>query len=262
MTIFDTIKTDNRDEIIAIPFYGWIKNPIETIIRTLMGTGKYARWINKYPFLAAFPVNDPNRFFSLTMQYTLNSFRKALIESGTKNGIEENQIEADFSEMLARADPSLPCITVMELIIKKLLAEDFVKAIYIYEPAMYDTIKKYLAQTFTENINRIYIVESNIKSIIESNDPKFTTIYAEDTEMFMDVLQSYDNETKKKYMSNTYYILPAKSSLTENAKHLSAEMGILPTDSDIFKYQKYLNGTLAQFQSMIDYLQLKAINLK
>lgn len=261
MNVFDDIKESNRNEIIAIPFYGWIKNPVETIIRVLMNTGNYMKWCNKYPFLRAFPINDQNRLFSMTMQYTMKTFRDALVTSGKNTNIPENVVDANFSEMVNRCDPDLSCMTIMEFMIMKLLKEDFVKAIYVYEPVMTPSIKKYMAKIFTENTDKIYMVETNIKNIIESNDPKFTTVYVEDLDMFMDILQLYDEEARKKYMSDTLYVMPAKSSLTDQAKRMCAEMGVLPTEGDVYRYQKFLESSLMEVGSGVNFLQLKAINI-
>ena len=259
MNLFDSIKDANRDEIIAIPFYGWVKNPVESMIRYLMSTGKFSKWLSKYPDLNLFPITDQNRLFSLSSQYTINSFRRLLIESGKRNGINENQADADFNEMLMNADPRRCVATLMELVVAKLLNEPFVKYIYIYEPVMSDAIKRYLADVYTENTERIILLESNIKAIIESSKPKFTTIYVEDTDQFMDVLQSYTKEEREKYMTTTYYILPAKSSLTDKAKQLSASMGVLPTGEDPYRYQGFIKGTLAETKSTADFMQLKYI---
>ena len=262
MMIFDDIKDSNRNELLAIPFYGWIKNPVETMIRHLMKTGEIINWRNnRYDFLRAFPFDDPHKLFSLTMQYTINSFRLTMIESGKKYGITENQAEADFNYLITNANPRLSCITVMELMITKLLDESFVKGIYIYDPVMTADMKQYLLKTFTTHNDKIFAVEANIKDIIESENPIFTTVYVEDLDMYMDVLQSYGEEELKKYMSDTYYIMPAKSSLTDGAKQMSAAVGILPKDIDVYKYQKFLEGTLKQVNSMVDFLQLKAITL-
>lgn len=262
MNVFDSIKEPNRDEILAIPFYGWLKNPVETMIRYAMSTGKYSNWRIKYPFLNRFPIDDALRLFSVTMQYTINSFRKAMIESGKEKGIEEKQADADFNELFMNADPSKSSSTIMEVMLMKLLTEDFVKAIYIYEPAMNNSVKDYLSKVFTNDTDRIYLVEGNVRQIIESDNPKFTTIYVEDLDLFMDLLQLYTEEELQKYMAETFYILPAKSSLTDHAKELSATMGIMPTGEDAFRYKKFIDGTLVKVKSGADFFQLKAISIE
>jgi hypothetical protein len=261
MTVFDSIKEPNRDETLAIPFYGWLKNPVEGMIRYAMRTGKYTEWQLKYPFLEKFHTADQIKLFSETAQYTINSFRNAMVESGKTKNIDEKQADADFNELLMNIDPNTTSSTIMELMLMKLLTEDFVKCVYIYEPVMSTTVKNYIAKVFNDNVDKIYLVEANVREMIESDNPKFTTVYIEDLELFMDVLQLYTEEDMQKYMAETFYILPAKSSLTEHAKETSATLGILPKDEDAFKYKNFIDGTLAKVKSMADFFQLKIISI-
>lgn len=251
---------ENRDEIIAIPFYGWVRNPVETMIRLLMHTGKFSIWCNKYQILRIMPTNDPERLFTLTMQYTINSFYETLLECGKLQGLEKNDVEKDFNEMIMRADPKLSCKTVMDIMLSRLITEDFVKQLHIYVPAMTKNVKDAILDIFTIGTDSIFLAEADLRKIIECQNPKFTTIFVEDTDMFMDIIQSYSPEDKKKYMSNTYYILPAKSSLTERAKRMSQDIGML-ADSTPFKYQEFIKASLGEVGSYADFLQLKMLTI-
>jgi hypothetical protein len=252
---------ENRDEVIAIPVYGWIRNPVETMIRLLMSTGMYSRWCSKYSILKLFPLEDKEHLFSMTMNYTINSFYDEMKTCGKRSGVEEKDVERDFNELIMRADPARSVTTIMDMIIIRLLTEDFVKNIYIYAPVMTKPIKDFLANVFTFKASNIYLIEGNIKDVIERTEPKFTTIFVEDTDMFMDVLQSYDDDALKKYMSETYYVLPAKSSLTNEAKQLVRSKGILP-DGEKYKYQKFIEAKLAPVNSYAEFLQLKMLRME
>ena len=257
MELFDHID-DNRNEVIAIPFYGWVRNPVETMIRYLMRTKEYSKWCSKYAVLRIMPLNDPMRLFSITMQYTINAFFEALVECGKNSNLSKNDVQKDFNEMIVLADPKLSCQTSMDLIINKLLTESFVEQIIIYVPVMTDEIKQVIVDTFTVNTDRIFVTEGSLRDVIESSNPKFTTVFVEDTDQFMDVLQSYGPDEKKKYMSNTYYVLPAKSSLTNKAKELVTSIGTLPDDKP-YKYEDFISAHLSEVNSYANFLQLKAV---
>jgi hypothetical protein len=252
---------ENRTEIIAIPIYGWIRNPVETMIRLLMSTGSFDRWCNKYDILRIFPVNDKGRLFTLTMNYTIDSFYKELKKCGTLHDIDEKDVERDFNEMIMRADPAMSVPTFMDIVVEKLLTESFVENIYIYAPVLTDKIMNFLADLFTFKSSNIYLIEANTKEIIEYSKPKFTTVFIEDTDLFMDVLQSYSGEEKKKYMSDTYYILPAKSSLTESARKMVNTSGVLP-DKEPYRYEKFIEAHLAEVNSFANFLQLKMLRME
>jgi len=252
---------ENRTEIIAIPIYGWIRNPVETMIRLLMSTGSFDRWCNKYDILRIFPVNDKGRLFTLTMNYTIDSFYKELKKCGALHDIDEKDVERDFNEMIMRADPAMSVPTFMDIVVEKLLTESFVENIYIYAPVLTDKIMNFLADLFTFKSSNIYLIEANTKEIIEYSKPKFTTVFIEDTDLFMDVLQSYSGEEKKKYMSDTYYILPAKSSLTESARKMVNTSGVLP-DKEPYRYEKFIEAHLAEVNSFANFLQLKMLRME
>jgi hypothetical protein len=257
LEIFDHIG-ENRNEKLAIPFYGWIRNPVETMVRYLMRTSEYSSWCNKYDILKLMPLNDPMRLFSVTMQYTINSFFEVLVECGKAHNIPKEDVQVDFNKMMVLSDPKLSCTTSMDLIINKLLSESFIEMVCIYVPVVTDQVQQVIVDTFTYKTDIIFVTETDLRQIIESKNPKFTTVFVEDLDRFMDILQSYSAEEKKEYMSDTYYVLPAKSSLTEKAKKLSSSMGALP-DTDIYKYKDFINAHLAEVNSYADFLQLKAL---
>jgi hypothetical protein len=258
MDIFDHIG-ETRDEVMAVPFYGWIRNPVECMIRYAMIGGKYSKWMQKYDIFKIMPVNDPIQLFNITMQYTIDSFFKAMVKCGTANNIEKPEIEKDFNELIMLSDPKYASITVMDVVFNKLLTEPFMKKLYIYSPVMSDSIKKTIMNIFPAYNDKIFLIEGSIRNIIEYNEDTFTTIFIEDTDLFMNVLQSYDKEEMKKYMSKKYFILPAKSSLTDSAKQIVQTMHVLP-ETNQFKYKDFINGNLGEVGSYADFLQLKIIN--
>jgi hypothetical protein len=243
----------------AVPFYGWIRNPVETMVRYAMSTGKYSEWAMKYEVFKHIPIDDPIRIFNMTTQYTVDSFFKAMVKCGTENHIEKPEIEKDFNELIMLSDPKYSAATIMDIVLNKFLSEPFMKKLYIYSPVMTDVIKKVILDIFPMYNDRIFLVEGVIKDIVEYKEDTFTTIFVEDTNLFMNVLQSYSKEEKLKYMGNKYFILPAKSSLTESAKQVVYTMKILP-ETNQFMYKDFIDASLAEVGSYADFLQLKMIN--
>ena len=73
---FITKLGENRDEIIAIPFHGWLKNPAELMLRYILGkSGRGYEFMTKYPFLKSLVKTvDRPRIFRLTSLFSLRSF--------------------------------------------------------------------------------------------------------------------------------------------------------------------------------------------
>lgn len=257
MDIFNHIG-DTRDEIMAVPFYGWIRNPVETMIRYAMSTGKYSRWISKYDIFKQMPIDDSERLFDVTMQYTTDSFFKAMVNCGKANNIEKAEVEKDFNELIMLSDPAFAMQTVMDVVYNRLLRESFLKKLYIYSPVMSANIKKVILDIFPSYNDKIFLTDGTIREMIEYKEDKFTTIFVEDTDMFMDVLQSYSKEERKKYMGGKYFILPAKSSLTTTAKQMVQAMGVLPEENQ-YRYKDFISANLGEVGSYADFLQLKMI---
>ena len=256
MDIFNHIG-ENRAEIIAVPFYGWIRNPVESMILYAMRSGKYSYWANRYEIFRALPTNDPTRLFNITMQYTTDSFFKAMVNCGKVNKIEKVDVEKDFNELIMLSDPKYASVTIMDIVLNRLLGEPFLKKLYIYAPVMTNAIKRVIMDMFPTHNDIIFVIDATIREAIEYKEDAFTTIMVEDTDMFMDVLQSYSKEERKKYMGGKYFILPAKSSLTDTAKQMVQSMGILPDDP--YRYKEFINANLGEVGSYADFLQLKMI---
>lgn len=256
MDIFNHIG-ENRDEIIAVPFYGWIRNPVETMVRYAMSSGRYSYWAGRYEIFKQLPINDPFRLFNITMQYTIDSFFKAMMNCGKVNNIEKADIEKDFNELIMLSDPSHSSVTIMDVVLNRLLNEPFLKKIYIYAPVITDAMKNVIMKIFPTHNDIIFVIDATIREAIEYKEDTLTTIMVEDTDMFMDVLQSYSKEERKQYMGNKYFILPAKSSLTNTAKQMVQAMGILPEDP--YRYKDFINANLGEVGSYADFLQLKMI---
>ena len=70
---------ENRNEVIAIPFNGWIKNIGEMMVKYILSTGKIYEWNNKYPFIKDITMMlDQRRLFNTTSFYTSLSFLNAM----------------------------------------------------------------------------------------------------------------------------------------------------------------------------------------
>jgi hypothetical protein len=257
MDLFNHIG-ETRNEIMAVPFYGWIRNPVESMIKYAMRSGYYSKWENKYTIFRKLHIeDDPQRLFGATMQYTIDSFFKAMMNSKADN-VEKADVEKDCNELIMLSDPKYASPTVMDLVFNRLLEEDFLQKLYIYSPVMTNAIKKVILDIFPLHNDKIFLTDGTIQEMVEYKEDTFTTIMVEDTDLFMNVLQLYNKEDRRKYMGNKYFILPAKSSLTESAKQIVQTIGILPEENQ-FKYKDFINATLGEVGSYADFLQLKTV---
>lgn len=247
---------DNRNEVIAIPFNGWIKNIGEMMIKYILSTGKIYEWYAKYPFIKDItPVLEHRKLFNMTSFYTSLSFLNAMYESN--NNIPKQDLQRDFSEIMSFLNPNTASITQMEIIIIRLLEEDFVQKMYIYSPWFSKEIREYIDKLITKNRHKVYLVEDDVVGTFKSHSD-ITTMFVDEVENLMDLIQSYPDHDRN--MMNKFFVISANPSLTTEAKKSLVVNG--ECDTQMYKYGDYMKTLKNRFNSDATYLQLKMVDFK
>lgn len=249
---------ENRDEVIAIPFHGWLKNPTEMMLRyILMRSGKGYEFMCKYPFVRDIvKTSDRGRIFRLTSLYSLRSFLTYMYNSA--KGVDPKVIEADYCEITSHMDPQDGSLTQMEIGLGNLLKEDFVKKVYIYSPWFSDETKDYIVKFFDGFLDKIFLVENNLKGVIETM-PDVTTFFAESSDELMETLQSHQDHDPK--LKGKYFIISAMPSLKPEAMAMLA-LGKDPDEiKNKYNYQDYMQSLQSRFGAAATFAKLKMVEL-
>ena len=151
-------------------------------------------WVRRYGIIKELiSYKDKYRIWAHGSMYTVKSFIGKMLETADPN-IDKRDVEKDFTELIGSVDPSTALITMPELLLNRLISEDFVKRIYIYAPWFSDNVKTYLMRYYRES-PKIYLLETDLKGMIEYKD-KMTTIFVENVDELMDIIQSYPENTQ------------------------------------------------------------------
>lgn len=246
----------NRDEVIAIPFHGWLKNPAELMLRYILSkSGKGYEFMMKYPFIRTLvKSSDRGRIFRLTSLYSLRSFLTYMYNSA--KGVDPKDIETDYCEITSHMDPRVGSPTQMEAGLMELLSQDFVKKVYIYSPWFSDVTKDYIVSLYQDNLNKIYLVENNLKGIVETM-PDVTTIFAESSDELMETLQSHEDHDPS--LAGKFFIISAMPSLTMDTRAMLA-MGKDPDEiKEKYEFQDYMESLPTRFGSAAQFAKLKML---
>lgn len=247
----------NRDEVIAIPFNGWIKNVGEMMIKSIMSTGKIYEWYSKYPFIKEITMDlEATRLFNMTSFYTALSFLDTMYKSNRK--IQKADLERDYSEIMSYLNPKSASITQMEIIIVRLLEEDFVKKLYIYSPWFNPEIKDYIINNLiTKNRDKVFLIEGRVRDIFRLY-PDVTTLFVDEVEDLMDLIQSYPEHDKGLY--EKFFVISANPSVTTEAKRLILSGKDENEISNKYKYEDYMKTLQSRFNCEATYMQLKMLS--
>ena len=256
---FITKLGENRDEVIAIPFHGWLKNPAELMLRYILGkSGKGYEFMMKYPFIKTLvKTADRPRIFRLTSLFSLRSFLTNMYNSA--KGIDPKDIETDYCEITSHMDPKEGSLTQMEIGLLNMLKEDFVKKVYIYSPWFSDETKDYIVHFFPEEyLGKIFLVEDNLRGVIE-NLSDATTIFAESSDELMEILQCHEDHDPK--LAGKFFIISSMPSLTPETSAMIA-MGKDPDDIKYkYLFQGYMESLPTRFGSAAQFGRLRMVHL-
>jgi hypothetical protein len=191
----------NRDEILLIEYDGFIKNISEGIIYVMLHSKE--KWIEKYPNIIKFEGLDKNEIYENSVLYTPSLFLQSLSDYTLQDSI----IQDDLSVIENEIDVINQCITVFECALFKLLHDDIVtKCFIVNQRGFRENEISYIRETYKDVFNKITLINGDIVSAFEKEDP--TTIFLNDTDVlfgrFVNGLSDDKLKLKMFILRNTY----------------------------------------------------------
>lgn len=183
----------NRDEHIAIKLSGCIKNGAEMVLSNMLDSG-YATWVEKYPGLEDLKfIKNVKELYYYLMKFTPYSFLEEVRHP--HQPLTEREMKGDLSRLLGDLnDPSKCSVTSLELAIHEISKYEFCKSITVYDTALNDKSKLYIANLFLGQAGKVFVFEGFLKDLI-SKRPDITTYFIDDVEDLMAVME--DKEYNK-----------------------------------------------------------------
>lgn len=180
---------ESRDETLIVFFDGFIKNPSEGIMRTMLRD--YDEWIFFYPRLEDFQNQTMEEIYDYTMLITPQELLKILSE----NNRSDEEIESDLEEISESVFTENSRMTTFEFSLYNLLKEKYIKQCYFYKEGKFTQNEiSYILSKYKSVIDKIEIVdETNFPSLMENVNP--TTIFINDPSFIFDYfMDEYDIE--------------------------------------------------------------------
>lgn len=179
---------NSRDEIMIVFFDGFIKNPSEGIIRTMLRNQD--DWIDKYPYLETFRQYNADELYHKTMIIP----QKELLMSLTDKELTEEEIEKDIDTIKRNILIENSKITTFEFSLYQLMQESYIKKVFIYkDDNFYNYEVRYIKKNFSNVLGKIEIVSGGLLTLFEEQNP--TTICIPDKSFPMEfVPNTYQKE--------------------------------------------------------------------
>lgn len=178
----------SRDETMIVFFDGFIKNPSEGIIRTMLRNED--DWIDKYPYLHIFRQYNADELYDKTMILP----QKELMMSLTDETLSEKEIEKDIDIIKRDIIIENSKITRFEFCLYQLLQEPYIKKVFLYKDEdFYDYEINYIKRNFNNVLGKIEIVSGGLLTLFEEENP--TTICIPDKSFPMELVpKTYPEE--------------------------------------------------------------------
>lgn len=179
----------SRDETFIVFFDGFIKNPSEGIMRSMLRD--YEDWIFFYPKLEKYQDLSTEEIYDETMIVTPVQLLRALCD-GVRT---DEQIEEDLEKISQLVFVENSKMTTFEYSLYNLIQEAFLKKCYFYKEGKFTPNEiRYIRRKYRSVIEKIEIVdEVNFPSFIEEVNP--TTIFINDPSFIFDYFaKEYDED--------------------------------------------------------------------
>ena len=237
----------NRDEIILVKYTGCIKNVGELLYRAATSQSNFkSYWLDRYPKFVELSGKSNQEVFSLLAPFTGPEFLKYMAVSFKSFGMRaiDDSIK-DYARLRALMNPYIVSVTNMELLLRNLASYDFCKKIYVFDVAFSDASKLFLRDLFSQSKDKVFLLEGDMKSILEEK-PEITTIITDSAGEVCEFIESRGPEDeilyKKEFMISA---LP-------NVDHSNLNKGKIT-----YMYQKFLSETKERFKCDVTWWQLK-----
>lgn len=229
----------NRDETFIVFFEGFIKNPSEGIVRTMLRDEE--DWIFFYPKLKEFEEMDITELYDNTMLFPPFEMLKLLSN--------DQRSDDNIYEDLKKIEPDIilanSLLTRFEFALYNILGSDLVKKCYIYkEGTFYKNEINYIEKRFNSVINKIELVD-NMDFATLFNKAHATTVFLIDPAFIFDYIK---NNVKKEEIENTLFIL------------LNTIYNVEITDDGTFIYSEQYQNTLDNKEEKYKYNMISIYN--
>lgn len=240
---------DNRPEKIFIKFNGCIKNACEVMLVSMI-ENDFGYWLARYPGIEKYAaMEDLKEAYYNLMYFTPRRFlvemRKPLKE------LTENEIVQDESRLMGDlAIPDYASITSLEIGIREICKYDFCKSITVYDTAMSDKTKMYIANLFAGYEDKIFLYQGFLSEIIDKK-PDATTIFIDDVEDLMKIMEECEfNKTMDKFKEKQLFV-----------EGMNAIIDTKEDGSPVFKFNDYMMEANDRFDANVAWIVSHYIDL-
>lgn len=190
------IGKSSRDETLIVYFNGFIKNPVEGIIRTMLRDDDV--WMPEYPFLETFQKYDSDELYENTLLLDPVDILKFM----SNNKKDDNEISEDLKKIYPSIILENSKITTFEYSLFQILKENFVKKCIFYkDDEFYPNELQYIERNYHNMIDKVEFAEGGFIDLFTQVNP--TTIFTSDKEMVMSTLR-YNYKDK---IENCFFVL-------------------------------------------------------
>jgi hypothetical protein len=241
---------DNRMEYIAIKFSGCLKNACEEMYVSMMYSD-YGKWVEKYPGIEIVKNSkDVKEAYYQLMYYTPERFLVQMRQP--KPPLPRREIMGDISHLLGyMAKPQYCSMTTLELAIREVANYDFCKAIYIYDTALSEDTKQYLATFFRGVDNKVFMYTGFFKELV-AHHPEITTYFIDNVEDLMETMEYYEGIKEPETLSEKQFFVQGLASI-EKADEKSGEIH--------YKYENYMKDAIPRFNANVMWIVSHYIDL-
>lgn len=165
---------NSRKEIFIVCYDGFIKNPSEGLIRTMLS--EIDRWEDRYPYLSEYRGISNKELYDQTMLYPSDYLLRII--SG--NQLTDEEIKKDIAEITPNIYVENSEITSFEFALYQLLQEPKVEKCYMYKDGFfYQNEIEYIITHYKKSYEKIKLVDdTNFPSLVEAVHP--TTLFVTD----------------------------------------------------------------------------------
>jgi hypothetical protein len=230
----------NRPEVIAVKFYGCIKNACETMLISML-RNDFGYWVKRYPGIKEITgYGSIKETYYQLMKFTPKDF---LIKMRKPyDDLIENEIVGDMARLLGDlADPGYSSITSLEIALHEISKYEFCEKIYVYDTALGELTKNYIAGTCSSAGNKVYMYTGFLKELMM---PEVTTYFVDDVEDLMKIMEEYEYDKREDELKGKQFFVESPNAVCGENEAGLAE----------FKYQQYMLDAKKRFDANVTWI--------
>lgn len=249
---FNTPIMHNRDEAIAIRFYGCIKNACEVMLVSML-ENDFGYWVKRYPgVMGISSLKTVKEAYYFLLHFTPKDFLTQMRKP--YEPLTERDITGDISRLLGDlADPNKCSVTSLEIAIHQIAKYDFCKKVIVYDTAMSDKTKMYISDLFADTGNKVYMYTGFLKEIVKE-EKEVNTFFVDDVEDLMAIMEEYEFEKREKELSEKQFFVESPNAVISQPSKDEKQFAE-------FKYQQYMKDAVARFDANVMWITSHYVDL-